>query len=169
MKTNTKIIFTEEFTFIWIIITHKTWIIFQFSNRYSSINQINVVRNQLTGKCLLILYLNVRPCPWTSIQHHHQIRNPWDHTCVRGSFCRTESFHVQCSLLSPKPYCTYLCEYFSLDVNSSEFEFPNEILTALEASLMEFVATSNTLFSGVHGLAARWAFGSLYRNKRHFC
>lgn len=127
MKTNTKIIFTEKFTFIWIIITHKTWITFQFSNRYSSINQINVVRNQLTGKCILNLYLNGRPCPWTSIQHHHRIRIPWDHTCVRGSFCRTESFHARCSLWSPKPYCTYLCKYLTLVNKFSEFEFSNYI------------------------------------------
>jgi len=42
------------------------------------------------------------------------------------------------------------------------------ILTALEASLMEFVATSNALFSGVDRFAARGALGSLYGNERHF-
>lgn len=42
------------------------------------------------------------------------------------------------------------------------------ILTALEASLMEFVATSNALFSGVDRFAACGALGSLCGNERHF-
>jgi len=42
------------------------------------------------------------------------------------------------------------------------------VLTALKASLMEFVTTSNALFGSVHGFAACWALGSLDGNERHF-
>lgn len=120
-------------------------------------------------------------CPLTSIQHHRRNHSLLVHIFVRGSSCRTIPSRALCSLLSPTFCCTYLYNIFALrrkkenksfTINRMQIQFwlfveENWKLTAFEACLMEFVSTSNTLFSCVHGFAAFWAFWVFGCYERH--